>query len=32
MNNEQVKTAQLILKGLGLTPGREDGYLQIKQQ
>ena len=26
MNNEQVKTAQLILKGLGLTPGREDGY------
>lgn len=26
MNNDQVKTAQLILKGLGLKPGREDGY------
>ncbi|QGQ48114.1 S41 family peptidase [Metabacillus sediminilitoris] len=26
MNNEQVKTAQIILKGLGLAPGREDGY------
>jgi carboxyl-terminal processing protease len=26
MNNDQVKTAQLILKGLGFKPGREDGY------
>ncbi|MBO1511715.1 S41 family peptidase [Metabacillus bambusae] len=26
MNNDQVKTAQLILKGLGIKPGREDGY------
>ncbi len=26
MNNEQVKTAQIALKGLGFEPGREDGY------
>ncbi|KKI89219.1 peptidase S41 [Bacillus sp. SA1-12] len=26
MNNGQVKTAQIILKGLGFEPGREDGY------
>ncbi|OCA88235.1 peptidase S41 [Bacillus sp. FJAT-27225] len=26
MNNEQVKTAQIILEGLGYTPGRTDGY------
>ncbi|MGM0876479.1 MAG: S41 family peptidase [Bacillota bacterium] len=26
MNNDQVKTAQLVLKGLGFEPGREDGY------
>jgi carboxyl-terminal processing protease len=26
MNNEQVKNAQEILKGLGLVPGRTDGY------
>jgi carboxyl-terminal processing protease len=26
MNNEQVKNAQLILKGLGFVPGRTDGY------
>lgn len=26
MNNEQVKSAQLMLKGIGLDPGREDGY------
>ncbi|HYK73960.1 MAG TPA: S41 family peptidase [Pseudoneobacillus sp.] len=26
MNNEQVKNAQLILKGLGYSPGRTDGY------
>lgn len=26
MNNEQVKTAQQILHGLGFSPGREDGY------
>lgn len=25
-NNDQVKTAQLALKGLGFEPGREDGY------
>jgi carboxyl-terminal processing protease len=26
MNNEQVKSAQQMLKGLGFDPGREDGY------
>ncbi|HZH60720.1 MAG TPA: S41 family peptidase [Metabacillus sp.] len=26
MNNEQVKTAQIALKGLGFEPEREDGY------
>jgi carboxyl-terminal processing protease len=26
MNNEQVKSAQQMLKGLGFNPGREDGY------
>jgi len=26
MNNEQVKTAQIALKGLGFKPDREDGY------
>ncbi|WP_442596270.1 S41 family peptidase [Neobacillus sp. D3-1R] len=26
MNNEKVKNAQLILKGLGYAPGRTDGY------
>jgi carboxyl-terminal processing protease len=26
MNNDQVKTAQLVLKSLGFEPGREDGY------
>lgn len=26
MNNDQVKTAQAVLKGLGFEPGREDGY------
>ncbi|MFB6468957.1 S41 family peptidase [Cytobacillus sp. Hz8] len=26
MNNEQIKNAQQILDGLGLTPGRKDGY------
>ncbi|WNF36557.1 S41 family peptidase [Bacillaceae bacterium IKA-2] len=26
MNNEQVQNAQIILKGLGLEPGRVDGY------
>lgn len=26
MNNEQVKNAQMILKGLGYEPGRTDGY------
>ena len=26
MNNEQVKNAQIILKGLGYEPGRTDGY------
>ncbi|WP_273124443.1 S41 family peptidase [Bacillus weihaiensis] len=26
MNNEQVKTAQIALKGLGFEPAREDGY------
>ncbi len=26
MNNEQIKNAQIMLKGLGFEPGREDGY------
>lgn len=26
MNNEQVKNAQMMLKGLGFEPGRVDGY------
>lgn len=26
MNNEKIKSAQLMLKGLGFDPGREDGY------
>jgi len=26
MNNEQIKSAQQMLKGLGFDPGREDGY------
>lgn len=26
MNNEKIKNAQLMLKGLGFEPGREDGY------
>ncbi|MCA1040446.1 peptidoglycan-binding protein [Bacillus infantis] len=26
MNNEQVKNAQIMLDGLGLSPGRKDGY------
>ncbi|MCA1031470.1 peptidoglycan-binding protein [Bacillus timonensis] len=26
MNNEAIKNAQLMLKGLGYAPGREDGY------
>jgi carboxyl-terminal processing protease len=32
MNNEQVKTAQLILKSLGFEPGREDGYYSKKTE
>ncbi|QPA30665.1 S41 family peptidase [Thermaerobacillus caldiproteolyticus] len=30
MNNEQVKSAQQMLKGLGFDPGREDGYFSQK--
>lgn len=26
MNNEKIKNAQIMLKGLGFDPGREDGY------
>lgn len=26
MNNEKIKNAQLMLKGIGFDPGREDGY------
>ncbi|MED4454409.1 S41 family peptidase [Metabacillus fastidiosus] len=26
MNNEQIKLAQIVLKGIGFEPGREDGY------
>jgi carboxyl-terminal processing protease len=32
MNNEQVKTAQLVLKSLGFEPGREDGYYSKKTE
>lgn len=32
MNNEQVKTAQLLLKGLGFDTGREDGYFSKKTE
>ena len=30
MNNEQIKNAQEILKGLGFAPGRTDGYFSVK--
>ncbi|MDR0138764.1 S41 family peptidase [Metabacillus idriensis] len=30
MNDEQIKTAQILLKGLGYDPGREDGYFGKK--
>lgn len=30
MNDEQIKTAQILLKGLGYEPGREDGYFGKK--
>ena len=26
MNNNEIKRAQFLLKGLGFVPGREDGY------
>lgn len=32
MNNEQIKNAQLMLKGLGLEPGRVDGYFGKQTQ
>jgi carboxyl-terminal processing protease len=32
MNNEQVKNAQLILKGLGYDPGRDDGYYNSRTE
>lgn len=32
MNNEQVKNAQEILKGLGFVPGRTDGYFNEKTE
>ncbi|WP_018660760.1 S41 family peptidase [Heyndrickxia acidiproducens] len=32
MNNDQVKTAQQILKGLGFAPGREDGYFDVQTE
>jgi carboxyl-terminal processing protease len=32
MNSDQVKTAQLILKGLGFEPGREDGYYSTETE
>ncbi|TDL78912.1 S41 family peptidase [Peribacillus frigoritolerans] len=30
MNDEQIKVAQILLKGLGYEPGREDGYFGKK--
>ncbi|MFD2442676.1 S41 family peptidase [Bacillus sp. CGMCC 1.16607] len=32
MNNEQVKNAQIILKGLGYEPGRTDGYFNSRTE
>lgn len=32
MNNEQVKSAQQMLKGLGFDPGRTDGYFSKKTE
>jgi carboxyl-terminal processing protease len=32
MNNEQVKNAQVILKGLGYEPGRMDGYFNSRTE
>jgi carboxyl-terminal processing protease len=32
MNNEQVKNAQVILKGLGYDPGRTDGYFSSRTE
>lgn len=32
MNNEQIKNAQQMLKGLGLDPGREDGYFNDRTE
>lgn len=32
MNNEQVKNAQQILKGLGFAPGRTDGYFSVETE
>ncbi|MBD8071457.1 S41 family peptidase [Bacillus sp. PS06] len=32
MNNEKVKNAQLMLKGLGFEPGREDGYFSAETE
>lgn len=32
MNNEQVKNAQEILKGIGLEPGRTDGYFSERTE
>lgn len=32
MNNEQVKNAQLILKGLGYSPDRTDGYYNTRTE
>ncbi|MFT4417021.1 S41 family peptidase [Fredinandcohnia humi] len=32
MNNEKIKNAQVMLKGLGFDPGREDGYFSEQTQ
>ncbi|WP_456277677.1 S41 family peptidase [Bacillus sp. AK128] len=32
MNNEQIKNAQVMLKGLGFEPGREDGYFSAETE
>lgn len=32
MNNEQVKSAQLMLDGLGFAPGRKDGYFSKRTE
>ncbi|MCD7035960.1 S41 family peptidase [Metabacillus sp. GX 13764] len=32
MNSDEIKTAQVLLKGLGYDPGREDGYFSLQTE